>query len=225
MAALCTLPIAPSDWWKPADSDYPTARILALLAVCVGLPYFVLSSTGPLVQAWFSQTLPGRSPYRLYSLSNLGSLLALLSYPFVVEPLLDGHAQSLWWTAGFVLFCRCAARPAGKRPGCAGVRQRPPLWLRRRRRPSATATAGPLGAAAAVAGCCRPLPRCCCWPRPITFARMSLGPVSVGGAAEPVPVVVHHRLRSPALVSAAALWSGGVDRDLFDGRHVQPGVG
>jgi hypothetical protein len=104
-AALLTLPITPSDGWKPADSNYPTARILALLAVCVGLPYFVLASTGPLVQAWFSRTFPGRSPYRLYSLSNFGSLLALLSYPFVVEPALDGHAQSLWWTAGFVLFC------------------------------------------------------------------------------------------------------------------------
>ncbi len=110
VAALLTLPIAPSDWWKPTDSDYPAARILALLAVCVGLPYFLLSSTGPLVQAWFSQTLPGRSPYRLYSLSNLGSLLALLSYPFVVEPLLDGHQQSWCWTAGFVLFCILCAR-------------------------------------------------------------------------------------------------------------------
>jgi hypothetical protein len=108
-AALCTLPITPSDWWKPGDSANPTGRILALLAVCVGLPYFVLSSTGPLVQAWFSQTLPGKSPYRLYSLSNLGSLLALLSYPFVVEPMLDGYAQSWWWTAAFVLFCILSA--------------------------------------------------------------------------------------------------------------------
>jgi hypothetical protein len=108
-AALCTLPITPSDWWKPGDSANPTGRILALLAVCVGLPYFVLSSTGPLVQAWFSQTLQGKSPYRLYSLSNLGSLLALLSYPFVVEPMLDGYAQSWWWTAGFVVFCVLSA--------------------------------------------------------------------------------------------------------------------
>jgi hypothetical protein len=105
VAALLTLPITPSDGWKPLDSAYPTARILTLLAVCVGLPYFVLASTGPLVQAWFSRTFPGQSPYRLYSLSNFGSLLALLSYPFVVEPALDGAAQGLWWTAGFVLFC------------------------------------------------------------------------------------------------------------------------
>ena len=104
VAALATLPIAPSDAWKPADSDYPIVRILTLLAACVGPAFFVLSSTGPLVQAWFSQTLPGRSPYRLYSLSNVGSLLALLSYPFVVEPALDGATQSLWWSVGFVLF-------------------------------------------------------------------------------------------------------------------------
>jgi spermidine synthase len=102
--ALATLPIAPSDSWKPVDSSDPIARILALLAVCVGPAFFVLSSTGPLVQAWFSQALPGRSPYRLYSLSNVGSLLALLTYPFVVEPALDGAAQSLWWSVGFVLF-------------------------------------------------------------------------------------------------------------------------
>ncbi len=149
VAALLTLPIAPSDWWKPQDSNWPTARILALLAVCVGLPYFVLSSTGPLVQAWFSQTLPGRSPYRLYSLSNFGSLLALLSYPFVFEPALDGHAQSLWWTAGFVLFCilcgtaclqtarmrsAVVATATGKTEADTKVPasdQRPPPWQRR----------------------------------------------------------------------------------------------
>ena len=57
-----------------------------LLAVSAGLPYFVLASTGPLLQSWFTRTHPGRTPYRLYSLSNLGSLLGLLSYPFLVEP-------------------------------------------------------------------------------------------------------------------------------------------
>jgi MFS family permease len=149
-AALLTLPITPSDGWKPVDSDYPTARILALLAVCVGLPYFVLASTGPLVQAWFSRAFPGRSPYRLYSLSNFGSLLALLSYPFVVEPALDGHAQSLWWTAGFVLFCflcgtacwlteklhsaaadAAADTTAGRDSQLPASNEPPPTWKRR----------------------------------------------------------------------------------------------
>ena len=60
----------------------PTLQILLLLTATVGLPFFVLSSTGPLVQSWFSRSCPGRSPYRLYALSNFGSLLALVSYPF-----------------------------------------------------------------------------------------------------------------------------------------------
>ena len=128
------MPITPSDGWKPADSGYPTARILVLLSVCVGLPYFVLASTGPLVQAWFSRTFPGRSPYRLYSLSNFGSLLALLSYPFVVEPALDGNAQSLWWTAGFALFCLLCGTAC---------------WLTARLSRAADATAGAAAAAAA----------------------------------------------------------------------------
>src|SRR5690606_5329528 len=103
-AALALLPIAPNSAWKPADSHNPTWRILALLAVSVGLPYFVLSSTGPLVQAWFSRTYPGRSPYRLYSLSNAGSLVALLSYPFVFEPRLNVEAQAGLWSNGFWVF-------------------------------------------------------------------------------------------------------------------------
>ena len=59
---------------------------MCLLTVSVGLPYFVLSATGPLVQAWFSRAFAGRSPYRLYALSNVGSLVGLLGYPFFVEP-------------------------------------------------------------------------------------------------------------------------------------------
>ena len=70
----------------------PTLHILALLAVSLGLPYFVLSATGPLIQHWFSRANPARSPYRLYALSNVGSLLALVSYPFLLrDPL---HPQS-----------------------------------------------------------------------------------------------------------------------------------
>jgi hypothetical protein len=102
--AFATLPIDPSDTWKPTDSAAPTARILLLLGACVGLPYFVLSTTGPLVQAWFSRAFPDRSPYRLYALSNLGSLLALGSYPFIVEPRWDVATQAWWWSIGFVVF-------------------------------------------------------------------------------------------------------------------------
>jgi hypothetical protein len=112
--ALALLPITPSDAWKPTSSDNPTLRILALLAVSLGLPYFVLSSTGPLMQQWFSQANPGRSPYRLYALSNVGSLLALVSYPFFVETHFTRKAQAAMWGWGlvaFVLFCAfCASR-------------------------------------------------------------------------------------------------------------------
>jgi len=83
-AALAMLPIIPSNSWKPGGQGNPMLRILALLAANLGLPYFVLSATGPLMQQWFSQIHPGRSPYRLYALSNAGSLLALISYPFRV---------------------------------------------------------------------------------------------------------------------------------------------
>ncbi len=103
-AALVMLPIAPSARWKPGAVANPTGQILLLLAVCVGLPYFALAATSPLLQAWFSRTHPGRSPYRLYALSNVGSLLALLSFPFVVEPHLSSSVQALAWVCGFSLF-------------------------------------------------------------------------------------------------------------------------
>ncbi len=96
--------ILPRAVYKPADGSDPAGRILILLFVTVALPYFVLSATGPLVQAWFSRSFPGRSPYRLYSLSNLGSLLALLTYPFLIEPMMKLSAQAWCWQAGFVAF-------------------------------------------------------------------------------------------------------------------------
>ena len=114
VAALALLPIIPSEAWKPTGSENPVPRILALLLVTLGLPYFVLSSTGPLMQQWFSRANPGRSPYRLYALSNVGSLLALLSYPFFFEPNFTRKTQAGLWAWGlgaFVLFCGfCAVR-------------------------------------------------------------------------------------------------------------------
>ena len=96
--SLLVLPITPSPLWKPSAGDPPTTQILFLLAATVGLPYLLLSSTAPLVQRWFSESLPGRSPYRLYALSNAGSLLALLSYPFLFEPWLALRNQVLIWS-------------------------------------------------------------------------------------------------------------------------------
>ncbi len=108
-ASLLALPITPDpEIWKPAADDLPTLHILRLLLFNVGLPYLLLSSTGPLVQRWFTEAHPGRSPYRLYALSNTGSLLALLSYPIVFEPALTlGSQATAWsWVYGlFVILC------------------------------------------------------------------------------------------------------------------------
>jgi spermidine synthase len=112
LAALLVLPITPGGGWKPTGTDDPTWRIMALLTVCIGLPYFLLSSTGPLLQAWFSRVFAGRSPYRLYALSNLGSLIALVSYPFVVDPKFGAARQTVLWSwlfAAFVLCCTYTA--------------------------------------------------------------------------------------------------------------------
>ena len=91
---------------SPPDgaSRDPVWQILWLLSAGIGLPYFALAATGPLLQAWFAQTFPGRVPYRLYALSNFGSLLALVSYPFVVEHQFPLPQQSRLWTWGFFAF-------------------------------------------------------------------------------------------------------------------------
>lgn len=100
-------PVLPGPDWKPPDGTMPVLRILALLGISVGLPFLVLSSTSSLMQAWFSRTHPDRSPYWLYSLSNAGSLLGLVSYPFLVEPALALQGQALMWTGGFAVFALC----------------------------------------------------------------------------------------------------------------------
>jgi tetratricopeptide (TPR) repeat protein len=102
--ALALLPITPSDAWKPHGVGNPTLQILALLAVSIGLPYFVLSATGPLVQKWFSRSKSGVSPYRLYALSNVGSLLALVSYPFYFETHFTRHTQAGLWAWGLAVY-------------------------------------------------------------------------------------------------------------------------
>ncbi len=102
-AALC-LPIIPDAVLKPAGSVEPVGRILWLLLVTVGLPYLVLSATSPLVQVWFSRRFPQRSPWRLYSLSNVGSLAALLTYPVLIETRWDVLTQTQIWSGGFVVF-------------------------------------------------------------------------------------------------------------------------
>jgi SAM-dependent methyltransferase len=109
-ASLASLPILADAGWKPAGDEDPTWRILGLLLVTIGLPYFLLSTTGPLVQAWFARTFPAGTVYRLFALSNFGSLLALLSYPFAFEPWITTAVQSWGWSAAYVAFAAlCAA--------------------------------------------------------------------------------------------------------------------
>jgi hypothetical protein len=109
--------ITASASWRPDLHTQPVRHILGLLAVSIGLPYFVLSSTAPLLQSWYGRRFPGVSPYPLYALSNLGSLLALLGYPFFIEWLLPLKTQARLWTwayVGFALGCGfCALRLAG----------------------------------------------------------------------------------------------------------------
>ena len=112
---LAFLPIIPENQWRPTDVSIPTFYILKLLTVHVGLPYILLSSTAPLVQAWYSQVYDNRSPYRLYAVSNVSSMVALLSYPFIIEPAIDTSTQGMYWSLAFFGFtcivgCLCYQR-------------------------------------------------------------------------------------------------------------------
>jgi hypothetical protein len=116
------LGVIPSDSWKPSAGGSPVLRILALLTACVGLPYLLLAATAPLVQVWFARVNPGRSPYRLYALSNIGSLAALVSYPFLIEPRLGVVRQGAAWSyvyLGFAGLCIGSAWLALRAAGAA----------------------------------------------------------------------------------------------------------
>ena len=119
LASAAALPIYPSVAWKPAAPNDPIWRILGLLAGTVGLPYFVLATTGPLLQAWYARRRQGAMPYRLYALSNAGSMFALLSYPLLFEPVFTTRQQSAIWSMGygaFILLCGFTALHSGSAP-------------------------------------------------------------------------------------------------------------
>lgn len=103
--ALLFLPIAiPSSWGEPPPGE-PYLWQLGLFTVALGLPFVAVSANAPLLQAWFSASghQQARDPYFLYAASNLGSLIALLGYPFVLEPLIGVSTLSRVWTGGFVM--------------------------------------------------------------------------------------------------------------------------
>ena len=140
IAALALLPIAPNESWKPLGEEEPISRILLLLLATVGLPYFLLAATSPLLQAWFVRARVGEDPYRLFAVSNLASLMALVGYPFVVEPFLAAHEQVKLWSWLFVAFALVCAILAWRTPrgatdvesthrSPAPTRERYILWL------------------------------------------------------------------------------------------------
>ncbi|MHC4999664.1 MAG: fused MFS/spermidine synthase [Planctomycetota bacterium] len=109
-AALVFLPIFPKGSLKPTAGGHPVSQILLICSLTVGVPYLLLSATSPLIQAWFSRAFPRRNPYRLYALSNTGSLLALASFPFVFEPLMSRIQTAYLWSVVFAVFAvLCAA--------------------------------------------------------------------------------------------------------------------
>ncbi|MDH4203713.1 MAG: fused MFS/spermidine synthase [Phycisphaerae bacterium] len=109
-AALFFLPIPPKESFVPTAESNPILQILLICSLTVGLPYLLLAATSPLIQAWFSRAFPKRNPYRLYALSNAGSLLGLVSFPFVFEPVFSRVAMVHLWSMAFAAFAvLCAA--------------------------------------------------------------------------------------------------------------------
>lgn len=108
LVSLAMLPIVTSVGWKPIGSEDPLWRILGVLLVTIGLPYFMLATTAPLIQSWFARehadTKTAERAYRFFALSNLGAILGLLAYPFAIEMWVSTHTQAIGWSVGYALF-------------------------------------------------------------------------------------------------------------------------
>jgi hypothetical protein len=140
LASLAFLPLVVAARWKPTGAEDPTWLILGLLLATIGLPYFLLSTTGPLVQSWVARTPWSARVYRYFSLSNLASLLSLLSYPVLIEPRSSLLQQAQGWSWGYGLFAvLCAGTTllvayrwpgVPERPGqaLAADEAKPPRW-------------------------------------------------------------------------------------------------
>jgi spermidine synthase len=112
LLACVTMPILVDAYWRPTGQEEPISRILLLLAATIGLPYFLLATTTPLVGAWYARRYRAAAPYRLFALSNFASLLALLGFPFLIEPTLGTRETALGWSmlfVGFALLCATLA--------------------------------------------------------------------------------------------------------------------
>ncbi len=144
LAALAVLPIRILPAWAPPAAASPIPWLLGVLTLSIGLPFFVLSTTSPMLQHWFSRTdhPDAPDPYFLYRASNLGSMAGLLAYPMAVEPWLGLGAQGIAWTALYVIFVlllsACAVmvvrrpapapKPDPGAPAFAGLDWRTALW-------------------------------------------------------------------------------------------------
>jgi hypothetical protein len=110
-SALC-LPITAAEALKPTGASHPIADILWLLTLTIGLPYLMLATTGPLVQAWFTREFSSARVYRLYALSNLASMTALIAYPPLIEPYAQARTQSIGWSVAYIAFAVLAIAAA-----------------------------------------------------------------------------------------------------------------
>ncbi|HWF07213.1 MAG TPA: fused MFS/spermidine synthase [Bryobacteraceae bacterium] len=115
--SLLALPILPTPSWKPHGGDDPLLRIVGLLAATVGLPYFLLASTSPLLQAWYTRSRGGAMPWRFFALSNAGSMLGLLTYPVLIEPWLTSGEQAWMWSISYAAFAVLCATVAWRSRG------------------------------------------------------------------------------------------------------------
>jgi spermidine synthase len=137
VVSLAFLPIIPNPLLKPAGEEDAALRIIVLLAATIGLPYLLLSTTGPLLQKWIAPRFPEKTVYRLFALSNFGSLVGLLAFPFLIEPFAASRVQSWVWSGAYAVFVlTCAA--------CA--------WQARKALPAAHARPADAEAAPAPAG-------------------------------------------------------------------------
>ncbi len=137
--AMIWLPAAPHLPQTSSLNEPPMLAVFRWLTVTIGLPFALLAGSGPLLQHWFAHTQPQRTPYRLYALSNAGSLLALIAYPLLVEPNLTRHSQTIMWSGLYVVFTFAIGT-------CTWVVRRMSMPA-----PSATVVAGAGDAAAATA--------------------------------------------------------------------------
>lgn len=134
-------PLLPGSAWRPASPDAPIAHILLVMTAAVGLPFFLLSATSPLIQRWYAVVRQESFPYRLYALSNAGSLIGLLSYPFVLEPAASMPVQAALWTACYACFAAPCALVALRLPATPSMAASPAALEGRGVRPSATTIA------------------------------------------------------------------------------------